>query len=167
MAQKLTDVRKVFEIKLQSLYDIEKQLERALPKMAKAATDKSLKEGFLLHFKETQEQAKRLEKVFKLLELKPKKLKSEGIRGIILDAEWVAETTGEDSLRDIMLASSARYAEHYEMAGYLSACEEASMLDLPEIESILRETLEEEQATDKKLSKAMQTAFEQSTDTEE
>jgi ferritin-like metal-binding protein YciE len=162
MAQKLTDARKVFEIKLQSLYDIEKQLERALPKMAKAATDPKLKEGFMTHFKETKEHSARLEKVFKLLDGKPKKLKSEGIRGIILDGEWVAETTGDDALRDAMLATSARYAEHYEMAGYLTACDQASLLDLPEIESLLRETLMEEEETDKKLAKAMRDRLEDS-----
>lgn len=162
MAQKLTDARKVFEIKLQSLYDVEKQLERALPRMAKAATNPELKEDFMTHYKETKEHSNRLEKIFKLLDGKPKKLKSEGIRGVILDAEWVAEATGDDTLRDAMLASAARYAEHYEMAGYLTACDQASLLDLPEIESLLRETLMEEEAADKKLAKALRDHLEDS-----
>jgi ferritin-like metal-binding protein YciE len=167
MAQKLTDARKVFEIKLQSLYDVEKQLERALPKMARAATDPELKESVMAHFKETKEHSGRLEKIFKLLDGKPKKLKSEGIRGIILDGEWVTQTTGDDTLRDAMLASALRYAEHYEMAGYLTACDQASLLDLPEIESLLRETLMEEEAADKKLAGAMRNHIDSSMAEEE
>ena len=155
-SHKVKDMEKAFELKLQALYDIEKQIEKALPKMAKVASSESLKEGFTMHLKETKEQLKRLEKAFELLGVAPKKLRSEGIRGIIVDGEWVMEVEGPDEIKDSMLASAARYVEHYEMAGYLSACAHAKVLGLSKIEALLTESLGEEEATDKKLEKAMQ-----------
>lgn len=160
MTKKLTSCEQLLEIKLQVLYDIEKQLEKALPKMAKAATDPVLKDGFTAHAKQTKMHSERLETIFKLMNLAPKKLKSEGIRGIVMDAEWVTATTGDDSLRDVMLASSARYAEHYEMAGYLSASQQAEFLGLAEVSELLKQTLDEEEETDKKLQEAMQNNLE-------
>lgn len=155
MAQKVNSAQKVFEIKLQTLYDIEKQLEKALSKMAKTTTNSELKKVFRSHCRQTEEHSKRLEKIFKLLELKPKKLKSEGIRGIIADGEWIMGTTGEEAFKDALLISSARYAEHYEMAGYASACDQANLLELAEIEGLLRQTLEEEKLTDNTLAEFM------------
>ena len=152
---KVTTSSKAFLIKIQALYDIEKQLEKALPKMEKAATDPELKAGFKLHLKETKEHAKRLEKIFRMLDNKPRKTKSEGIRGIIADGEWVADVDAPEELADSMLASAARYAEHYEMAGYMSAIEEAKLLDLTEAETLLSETLAEEEKTDATLAVAM------------
>ncbi len=154
-SHKVKDMGKAFELKLQALYDIEKQIEKALPKMAKVASSEALKEGFRMHLEETKEQSKRLEKAFELLGVSPKKLRSEGIRGIIVDGEWVMEVEGPDEIRDSMLASAARYVEHYEMAGYLSACAHAKALGLSKIEALLTESLGEEEATDKKLEKAM------------
>lgn len=134
---------------------MEKQLERALPKMAKAATDPTLKEGFMLHHKQTQEHSRRLEQIFKLLDLKPRKLKSEGMQGIIADSEWAVDTTGEPTLRDALLASLASYAEYYEMAGYQSASLQAKLLHLPEAEALLVQTLSEEEAANKTLTSAL------------
>ena len=81
----------MFELKLQELYDIEKHIEKALSKMVHKASTPLLKEGFSTHLEETRGQIERLLQVFELLQLKPKKLRSEGIRGIIIDGETVAD----------------------------------------------------------------------------
>jgi ferritin-like metal-binding protein YciE len=151
---KITDTTNAFIVKLQSLYDIEKQLEKALPKMAKAAFDPDLKEGFIEHLEETKIHSERLEDLFDDLGVDPKKLKTEGIRGIIADGEWVAEVDAPDAVKDAMLAGAARYAEHYEMAGYLSAIAEANALGLTDAAIILTKTLNEEMAADEILAEA-------------
>ena len=153
--QKITDGMKAFELKLQALYDIEHELEKALPKFEKAATDPVLKEGFALHLKETEEHAKRLEKIFRMLGLDVKKTKSEGIRGIAADAAWVIKADAAPAIKDAMLASAARYAEHYEMAGYMSAIEQAKFLGQDEIADALADTLKEEHVADASLAMAM------------
>ncbi len=148
---KIPDTTKAFITKLQALYDIEKQLEKALPKMAKAASNPNLKKGFQEHFEETKMHSKRLEAIFEELAVAPKKLKTEGIRGIIADSEWVARVDAPTAIKDAMLASAARYAEHYEMAGYLSAIIEANTLGIPTIAALLTKTLNEEKSADEKL----------------
>jgi ferritin-like metal-binding protein YciE len=148
---KITDPAQAFSMKLAELYDIEKALEKALPKMAKAATDPRLKEGFKNHLEETKEQSKRLERAFKILGSKAKKSKSEGIRGIIADGEHVASLKAADSIHNAMMAGAARSVEHFEIACYMGAIEQAKALGYDDIEGLLRETLDEEQVTDEKL----------------
>ncbi len=152
--KKINDTESAFVIKIQALYDIERQLEKALPKLAKASTDPVLKKGFLSHLEETKEHSMRLEKIFSLLEEKPKKVTCEGIKGIIKDGDWVAKLDAPSALKDSMLASAARYAEHYEMAGYMGAIEEAQNLGLDDAVELLEMTLEEEVAADEKLAEA-------------
>lgn len=141
--------------KIQALYDIEKEIEKALPNMERAATDPELKEGFTNHLEETKQQIRRLEDIFQLMKQSPKKLKVEGVRGIIQDGEWVSQVETSPAMKDALLAGAARYVEHYEMAGYLSAIEEAQILGLSEISDLLNATLLEEKATDEKLALAM------------
>jgi ferritin-like metal-binding protein YciE len=157
---KITDATKAFTLKIQSLYDVEKQLEKALPKMAKASTDPELAEGFLAHLEETKGHSERLELIFEMLDASPKKTKSEGIRGIIEDGSWIIEeATAPDEIRDSMIAGAARYAEHYEMAGYMNAIEEAKLLGLTEVVELLSATLKEEENADKILAGAMKKAL--------
>jgi ferritin-like metal-binding protein YciE len=152
---KITDAQSALITKLQALYYTESQLEKALPKLEKAVSDSMLKEGIRNHLKETKEHSRRLEKVFKLLERKPRKLTTEGIRGIIEDAEWVLKVHAPAEVKDAMIAGAARYAEHYEMAGYMSAIEQARILGLKDVVSLLRETYREEYRTDKELAAAL------------
>jgi ferritin-like metal-binding protein YciE len=153
---KIPDLTKVFSTKIQALYDIEKQLEKALPKLAKASTNPMLKEGFMEHLEETRVHSERLERIFKMLEMAPKKLKVEGIRGIIADGEWVIkEVETSDPIKDAMIAAAARYAEHYEMAGYLSAIAQANELGYTDAAVLLTATLNEEMAADEKLADAI------------
>ncbi len=152
---KIQDTTKAFIVKLQALYDIEKALEKALPKMEKAASDPDLKEGFRLHLEDTKGHSKRLERIFSDMDIAPKKLKVEGIRGIIADAQWVIDVDAPAAIKDAMIASAARFAEHFEMAGYLSAIAQANALGMTDAVMLLTETLSEERAADEKLALAI------------
>ncbi|HLP86354.1 MAG TPA: DUF892 family protein [Candidatus Paceibacterota bacterium] len=156
---KINNIEKVLTLKIEVLYDIEKELEEALPKMAKACKDTELSMGILSHLEETKEQITRLESIFEMLQAEPKKTKSEGIRGIINDAESVMDMDAPDTLKDGMIASAARYAENYEIAGYTSAIEEAEALGLDNVIELLSQTLEEEEEADATLLLAMEKAF--------
>lgn len=137
-------------LKLQSLYDIEQELTKALPKLAKAATSEELTEAFETHLEETKGHVARLEEAMRLLDVTPKKEKVAGIRGIAEDGNWVAGHTSAVA-RDAGLIAAAQYAEHYEIAGYTAAREWAAMMDHTEVADLLDSTLKEEQAANEKL----------------
>jgi ferritin-like metal-binding protein YciE len=134
---------------------IEKQLEKALPKMAKAATNPDLVKGFKTHLEETKGHSKRLEEIFKMMEMSPKKFAGEGIRGIIADGGMIAEADAPEALKDAKLAAAGRDVEHYEMACYMNAIEEAKGMGLSEVVMLLQQNLAEEQTADKKLTVAL------------
>lgn len=151
MPVKNNNLADLFVTKLKALYDIESQLVKALPKMAKKATDSKLAESFKKHLAETKVHAQRLEKIFRMLGLKPQKTKVEAIRGLIKDGEWVMKNVNPDEARDANLIAAGQYVEHYEMAGYGSAREWAEMLGETDAAKLLSQTLEEEKAADEKL----------------
>ncbi len=139
--------------KLTVLLDIEKELIKALPKLAKAASDKDLAQGFKSHLVETKGHAKRVEEALKLLGAKPQKgMKSAAIRGIVEDGNWVVKNVKPKEARDANLIAAASYAEHYEMAGYVAAKEWAKLLGHMRVAELLNQNLEEEVAADKKMS---------------
>jgi ferritin-like metal-binding protein YciE len=139
--------------KLKVLYDVESELVKALPKMVKASSDPELREGFNGHLAETKNHVQRLEKIFSILEEKPAKLKSEAIRGLIADTEWVIKNVKPENAKDANLARAAQYVEHYEMAGYIGAMSWAQELGQNEIASLMSETYEEEKSGDEALEK--------------
>lgn len=151
---KIMNPAKSFHLRIKTLYDIEKQLETALPKMADAASNPELEAGFLAHLEETKEHSKRLEKIFVMIDSTPEKHAGETIRGLIADGDSMAKADAPDALRDVMLAGAGRDVEHFEMACYMNAIEEAKGLGLDEAVKLLEMTLEEEIATDKKLANA-------------
>ena len=157
--KKITEQKDVFTLKLQTLYDIEKELEKTLPKLAKAATDTELSENILTHLEETKEQSKRLEQIFEMIGEAPSKSRSEGIRGIVDDGEEMLKANSSTQLKDAMIASAARETEHLEIANYMSAILEAKQLGMMQAEELLTQTLTEEQNADKKLEKAMEKSF--------
>jgi ferritin-like metal-binding protein YciE len=148
---KSKSLRELLGTKIRALYDIENELIEALPTMAEAATDSDLKEAFETHLEETRNQAERLEEVCDLLGEEKEKLKAEGIRGMVKDAEWLVKNVEEGDALDTALIAAARSVEHYEMAGYMAAQEWAEMLGQEEASSILTEIFEEEEAADEKL----------------
>jgi ferritin-like metal-binding protein YciE len=136
---------------IRDLYHAEKQLLKALPKMAKAATNDDLREALETHLTETENQVSRLEQVFELLEEKPRTKTCAGMAGIIEEGNDALKEDAEPSVLDAMIIASAQRAEHYEMAAYGTAAAWAEGLGMSDVAELLRETLEEEKATDEKL----------------
>lgn len=141
----------VFIYKLQSLYDVETQLIKALEKVATMATDMELVAAINDHLEETKTHAERLENAFDILNAKPKKLKTEGIRGIIDDTEWLGKNVDSATALDASIIAVATYVEHYEMAGYGTASEWAKLMEHDEVADLLDLTLMEERAAADKL----------------
>jgi ferritin-like metal-binding protein YciE len=136
---------------LKDLYSAENQLVKAIPKMAKASTSPDLRAGFEEHLGQTKGHVTRLEKIFKALGEDPAGKKCKGMEGLIKEgAEMIEGDPGSEEL-DAGLISAAQRVEHYEMAGYGCVSTYAKLLGEKEAESLLRETLEEERETDKKL----------------
>ena len=146
-----TTLNELLMTKLSVLHDVEKKLIKALPKMAKNSTDPELKAGFEKHLKETEGHLARLDKVFSILDAKPKKITSAAMDGLIEDAEWVIKNVKGSAALDANLIAAAGYVEHYEMAGYVSACEWADLLGYGDIADLLEETLDEEINADEKM----------------
>ena len=136
---------------LKDLYSAEKQLTKALPKMARAAASQDLKTAFESHLEETQGHVERLDKIFETLGKSPRGKTCHGMQGLVEEGSEMISELEKGAVRDAGLISAAQRVEHYEMAGYGSVREFASLLGRNEIASLLEETLEEEKAADEKL----------------
>jgi len=145
-------LKKLYIDELKDLYSAENQLVKALPKMAKAATSPNLRAGFEGHLEQTKGHVQRLETIFEQLGENPKGKKCKAMEGLIEEgAEAIKEY--ERELLDAALIGAAQRVEHYEMAGYGTVSAFAEELGEAEHASLLTKTLEEEKATDEKLSK--------------
>jgi ferritin-like metal-binding protein YciE len=144
-------MEELFVDELKDLYSAEKQITKALPKMAKGASSEELREAFLSHLEETNGQIARLEQAFEILGEKPTGKTCVGMKGVLEEGSEMLEDTDKGEVRDAGLISAAQRVEHYEMAGYGSARDFAKLLGQSEIANLLNETLEEEKAADKKL----------------
>jgi ferritin-like metal-binding protein YciE len=144
-------VKDLLEEEIKDLYSAEKQLLKALPRLAKGAHDPVLQSAFRDHWKETEGQVSRLEKVAGMLEMKPTGKKCGGMEGCIKEGAEALEEEGEDSILDLGLIGAGSRVEHYEMAGYLTAISLASRTGASEVVSLLKESFAEEQAAEKKL----------------
>jgi ferritin-like metal-binding protein YciE len=148
---KANRLRHLYIEELKDLYSAENQLVKALPKMAKASTSEDLREGFEGHLEQTKEHVARLEKIFKALGESPTGKKCKGMEGLIKEGgEMIEEDLAPEEL-DAGLISAAQRVEHYEIAGYGCVSTYAKVLEENQAESLLRQTLEEEKETDKKL----------------
>jgi ferritin-like metal-binding protein YciE len=150
-AMELESLKDLFIEELKDLYSAENQILKALPKMVKKATSKELKSGFEQHLKETQGQVERLEKIFQELGQSPKGKKCKGMDGIIADGKELMEEDAAPEVMDAGLISAAQRVEHYEIAGYGSARTYAELLGHTNFANLLQKTLDEERATDEKL----------------
>ena len=135
---------------IRDLYDAEKQLTRALPKLAKAAESEELSEGLQEHLRETQGQVQRLENVFKLLGLSPRGKPCKGMRGLIEEGNEVIEELDGAPL-DLAIIAGAQRVEHYEISAYGTARTMAEQMGNSRAAQLLQETEEEEKAADTKL----------------
>jgi ferritin-like metal-binding protein YciE len=136
---------------LKDLYSAETQIIKALPKMIKAATSPKLAAGFKTHLEETREHATRLEKILKNHDESIRGPKCKGMEGVIKEGAEMIEEDAEDDVRDAGLISAAQRVEHYEMAGYGTARTYAQLLGDKQSAKLLQKTLDEEGATDRKL----------------
>jgi len=137
---------------LRDSYDGEKQLTKALAKLAKAATSPRLREAFEAHLEETQGQIERLERVFELLQEKPRGKHCDGIAGIVEEGKAIMEEDFDETTMDACLIAAGQRAEHYEMAAYGTLIAWAKAMGHTEAAKLLQQTLDEEKAADKKLS---------------
>ncbi|HEY2433512.1 MAG TPA: ferritin-like domain-containing protein [Vicinamibacterales bacterium] len=137
---------------LRDSYDSEKQLTKALPKLAKAASDPKLRQAFESHLKETENQIKRLEQVFASLDEKVRGKHCDGTAGIIEEGKSVMEEDFDDTTMDACLIAAGQRAEHYEMAAYGTLIAWATSMGHDQAVRLLQQNLDEEKAADKKLS---------------
>jgi ferritin-like metal-binding protein YciE len=156
---KYKSLHDIFLLKLQSLYDIESEIIKALPKMARKATNPLLSAAFQEHLEVTKDQKERLEKIFEELGEKPKKVKVEAIRALAEDAQWLTKQDMSDEALDAVLIGAAQYVEHYEMAGYGTALAWAEHMGHDKVAGMLEETLNEEEKTDKELTSLAERAM--------
>ena len=152
MADKKT-VKDLLADEIKDLYSAEKQLTKAIPKMAKGANDPTLQTAFRDHLVETQGQVQRLEEVAGLLEIKPTGKKCMGMEGVIKEGAEALEEDGDETILDLGIIGAGSRVEHYEMAGYLTAISLAQRMGATEVVSLLKASLAEEQAAEQKLRK--------------
>ena len=137
---------------IKDLYNAEKQLTKALPKLAKNATNPDLRDALESHLDETNEQISRLEQIFELLDEKPRGKHCAGMAGIIEEGNNMLEEDAEGAVLDACIIAAGQRAEHYEMAAYGTCVAWANALELEEVATLLQQTLDEEKAADEKLS---------------
>jgi ferritin-like metal-binding protein YciE len=141
-----------FVDELRDTYDAEKQLTKALAKLAKASSNPKLREAFESHLQETQGQIARLEQVFESLDEKVRGKHCDGIAGIIEEGKSIMEEDFDETTMDACLIAAGQRAEHYEMAAYGTLVAWAQAMGHNEAAKLLQETLEEEKVADEKLS---------------
>ena len=151
---KLNSLKDLFIQELKDLYSAETQLIKALPKMAKASTAPDLKAGFEQHLEETKVHAERLEKIMKQLDETPRGKTCKAMKGLIEEGAEAIKEDAQDSVKDASLIAAGQRVEHYEIAGYGTARTFAKLLGFDDIAETLQQTLDEEAATDEKLTQA-------------
>jgi ferritin-like metal-binding protein YciE len=150
MAEDRHPLHDLFEAQIKDLYSAENQIIKALPKMAKNATNPQLAAAFEKHLEETRGHVARLEQIAEELDFTPKGKKCKGAEGLIEEGKEVIEEFDDDTL-DAGLIGAAQRVEHYEIAAYGTARAHAELLGYRKAARLLQQTLEEEMRTDKKL----------------
>jgi len=147
-----TTLHDAFIDELRDAYDGERQLTKALPKLAKTATSPALRDAFTSHLEETNGHIERLEEIFEILGEKARGKHCDGIAGIVEEGKSVMEEDFDDDTMDACLIAAGQRAEHYEMAAYGTLVAWARAMGHTDAADRLQQTLEEEKAADKKLS---------------
>ncbi len=148
---KLKNLEDLFVDELKDIYDAEKQLTKALPKMAKAVESEELREAFEQHLEETKGQVERLEEVFRLLEKPARGKKCKAMEGLLEEGADLLDEDAETAVLEAGLICAAQKVEHYEIATYGTLARWASDLGQDEAAKLLEETLTEEKSTDERL----------------
>lgn len=150
---KITCLEDAFIHELSDIHSAEKQLTRALPKLARAASNADLADAFMAHTDETQGQVERLDQIVESMGLKLRRVKCLAMEGLIEEGHDTVEAIEKGPVRDAMLIVGSQKVEHYEIAAYGSLITIAQSLGYDEAVTLLKETLAEEKATDEKLNK--------------
>ncbi|CAN5462469.1 ferritin-like domain-containing protein [soil metagenome] len=145
------DLRDLYIDQLKDLYNAENQLIKALPKMAKAASNESLKSAFQDHLEQTRVHAERIEQIMKDMGENPKGKKCKAMEGLVEEGKEALEEFEDPDVLDAALIAAAQRVEHYEMAGYGCVRTYASLLGEDSAAKLLQQTLDEEGDADKKL----------------
>lgn len=151
MAASKNSLRALYIDELRDIYNAEKQLTKALPKMAKAASSEELRSGFTEHLEQTKGHVERLEQIFDALGERAAGKKCVGMEGLVEEGAEMMEQDFDGSLKDAALISAAQRVEHYEIAAYGTVCAFGELLGESDHVSLLQQTLEEEKHTDEKL----------------
>jgi ferritin-like metal-binding protein YciE len=153
-----TELKEVLTEQLKDIYSAEKQLVKALPKMAKAASTDELSSGFEEHLEQTKGHVERLETIFEEMEESPKGSTCKGMEGLIEEgSEVIDDDELEGESKDLALIAAAQRVEHYEIAAYGCVRAFAGQLGMDDAVSLLEQTLEEEKETDQKLNQVSET----------
>lgn len=153
MASKMSTLEDLFTDLLKDLYSAEKQLVKALPKMAKNASSPDLQKAFQEHLRQTEGQVERIERIFNELEGSPRGKKCVGMEGLIEEGNELLQENAEPEVLDAGLIAAAQKVEHYEIAGYGTARAWARRLGYDKAARLLEQTLEEESMANEKLNK--------------
>lgn len=144
-------LRDAFVEELRDALSAEKQLTKALPKMAKAASNAQLKQAFEHHLEETEQHVKRVEQAIESLDLKPRAKKCKAMEGLIEEGSEIISEKAEESVHDAMLIAAAQKVEHYEIATYGTLCAWGEILGYKEPVKLLKQNLDQEKQADEKL----------------
>ncbi len=156
---KLNTLNDLYVHELKDLYSAEKQILKALPQMAKAASSAELKQAFLDHLEETKVHITRLEEVLEMAGAGTRGPKCKGMEGLLEEGKGMIEEEADEEVRDAGLIAAAQRVEHYEMAGYGCVRTYAKLLGHKQAAKILQTTLDEEGTTDKKLTMLAETVI--------
>lgn len=155
----LNDLKDLFIDQLEDLYDAEKRLTGALPKMAEAAHSSDLAAAFQEHLSQTQGHVDRLETIFKQMGKRPERETCEAMKGLIKEGEEMVKAKGDGAVKDAALIAAAQRVEHYEIAAYGTARNFAQRLGNQDAAKLLQATLDEEKNTDTRLTKIAEQAI--------
>ena len=155
----LDTLKDLYIHELKDLFSAEQQLVKALPKMAKAASNKELATGFQQHLEQTKEHAQRLQQILSSHKQTTRGPKCKGMEGIVTEGAEMIEEEADIEVKDAGLIAAAQRVEHYEMAGYGTARAYAELVGDSEGANLLQTTLEEERQADQKLTKLAKSAI--------
>ena len=144
----MSSLEDLLKDEIEDIYDAEKQLTKALPKLIKKSTAADLKTALSKHLEETGEHVARLERVFKLMQLSVRGKTCEGMQHLIAEGSEMIAECEEDGTRDALIIAAAQKCEHYEIASYGTIRVWANLLDRTDVGAMFADTLEEEKAAD-------------------
>jgi ferritin-like metal-binding protein YciE len=157
---KVDSLETLLQEEVKDIYDAEKRLVKAIPKMAKAASSEELRSALTEHLEVTKGQVQRLEEVFDLLGTPAKGTPCAGMKGLIEECDEVLQQNIEDNLMDAAIIGAAQRVEHYEMAAYGTARTMAERIGNSQVADLLEETLNEEKEADLKLTEVAEQLYE-------